>query len=63
MKETYSNFTFSILFILYQLFDSVMIGKPYPSSPLSSTQYLVCKGKGTVPEELFTYLETLYTCL
>ena len=42
--ETYSAFTVGILFMLYHLFKTVTLMKPYNISFLSNRQYIVCKG-------------------
>jgi len=60
LSESITNFTASILFILYQFFDSIILGKPFASSPLSSTQYLVCQGHQKASGELVKKLESLY---
>jgi hypothetical protein len=36
LHETESEFTVGIIFILYALFDSVLLNKPYSKCPLSS---------------------------
>ena len=55
--ETYSAFTVGILFVLYHLFKTVAIVKPYNSSFLSSRQYVICKGlKQRCPQHQIGYL-------
>ena len=44
VHETHDPFTVGIIFALYNLFQKVVVVKPYATSFLSSRQYLVCQG-------------------
>lgn len=44
LYEAESSFTVGIIFTLYALFESILVFKPFSTSPLSSGQYIVCKG-------------------
>ena len=44
LYESESLFTVGIIYILYSQFESILLNKPYTTSPLSSSQYLICKG-------------------
>lgn len=48
LYETETQFTVGLMFILFSLFESILIFKPYSTSPLSSSQYLVCKGMKSI---------------
>ena len=43
LYEAETPFTVGLLFILYCLFETVLVFKPFSSSPLSSAQFVVCK--------------------
>lgn len=43
VHEIDSPFTAGAIFILYNLFQKVLIFKPFAVSPLSSAQFVVCK--------------------
>ena len=62
--ETYTAFTVGILFVLYHLFKTVAIVKPYNSSFLSSRQYIICKGlKQRRPQQQIGYLLQMHPLL
>ena len=42
--ESESEFTVGLIYILYSQFESILLNKPYCTSPLTSSQYLICKG-------------------
>jgi len=44
LYEIETQFTTGLLFIIYYLFQSVLVFKPFTTSPLKSGQYVVCKG-------------------
>jgi hypothetical protein len=43
LYEAETSFTVGLLFILYCLFETVLVFKPFTTSPMSSGQYVVCK--------------------
>lgn len=44
LKESFSLFTAGLIFMMYKLFDSVCLMKPYASDFYSTDQYLICNG-------------------
>jgi hypothetical protein len=42
--ETFSAFTVSLIYLLYSLFNQVLLSKPYASSFAAHSQYIVCNG-------------------
>ena len=57
MYETYTPFTVGVIFMLYYIFKSITVVKPFNTSFLSNRQYVVCKGlKCRRPKEMLGYL-------
>lgn len=50
LHQAETPFTAGLLFILYILFESVLIHKPASVSPCSSKQFVVCKGLKSIAE-------------
>lgn len=62
LHQTDTLFTTELLFILYSLFESVTVYRPYTVSTLSSAQYAVCKSLklGDLGDKIVEKLETIY---
>ena len=44
LYEIETQFTAGLVYILYFLFESILVAKPFISSAVKSGQYVVCKG-------------------
>lgn len=62
LHETDTLFTTELLFILYTLFESVTVYRPYTVSTLSSSQFVVCKSLklGEFGDRVIEKLEAIY---
>eukprot|EP00347_Sterkiella_histriomuscorum_P001680 403371091 len=61
LKESFTNFTVSFIYLLSNIFNNVLLIKPYNSSPLINTQYLVCTDIAKAkPGKIINYLQNLY---
>lgn len=61
LYETYTNFTLSIIYLLYAVFDNITIFKPYSSHKSTSARYLVCDGyKPELSDEIIEKLYEIY---
>lgn len=59
--ESYTNFSVSLLFILYQSFEKLTIVKPFSSHKITASRYVVCEGyKQGKGEEFTGYLLKLF---
>jgi hypothetical protein len=58
--DTYTHFTISILFLLFNNFEKFTIVKPFSSRPHSSVRYVVCQKLTEYQPKVLEYLIELY---
>lgn len=60
--EIETQFTAEVLFVLYAIFENVMIYKPFTVSALSSSYYIVCKSLNSqTSKPIIPRLESIYS--
>ena len=58
--DTFTHFTISILFLLFNNFEKFTIVKPFSSRPHSSVRYIVCQKLTEFQPKILEYLNELY---